>query len=300
MKKITLLTALLFLGINANAQCVAGYNAVPGAGAGDFEFTSTSSGSYQFIDFGDGLSTATSTGTTENHTFTANGTYDVCITVSDSDSAGNVSCSDTYCSTITITGLSGCSAGFNAWQGVDSAGNTGPVVWVIDLSSAQSGSALSYLWDFGDGTTSTDQYPTHVYSQLGTFTLCLTIDDGLGCSDTYCEDITVTQKSMGFTLNVIAQGIASTVEEPELFTELTLFPNPTTSGATLELTSAETSDIQVSIVSITGQIVSQELHQTYTGVNQINLNTEELSNGYYFVKINSNNELLKSIQFVKN
>lgn len=42
-----------------------------------------------------------------------------------------------------------------------------------DLSSAPSGS--SYLWDFGDGQTSTLQNPTHTYSTSGTYTVTLTV-----------------------------------------------------------------------------------------------------------------------------
>jgi len=40
-----------------------------------------------------------------------------------------------------------------------------------DLSSG----ATSWLWDFGDGETSTDQNPTHTYGQLGSYTVSLTI-----------------------------------------------------------------------------------------------------------------------------
>ena len=39
---------------------------------------------------------------------------------------------------------------------------------------------FEWLWDFGDGTTSTEQHPTHTYQGLGWFTVTLTVTNGLG------------------------------------------------------------------------------------------------------------------------
>ncbi|MBL0341053.1 MAG: PKD domain-containing protein [Bacteroidetes bacterium] len=48
----------------------------------------------------------------------------------------------------------------------------------------QSTSATSYLWDFGDGTYSTQQDPSHIYNIPGTYTVTLISTSGAGCSDT--------------------------------------------------------------------------------------------------------------------
>jgi PKD repeat protein len=40
--------------------------------------------------------------------------------------------------------------------------------------------AVSWLWDFGDGTTSTLQNPVHVYDVVGIFEFSLTITDENG------------------------------------------------------------------------------------------------------------------------
>ena len=44
-------------------------------------------------------------------------------------------------------------------------------------SSDSDGTIISFLWDFGDGEISTDQDPTHIYAQDGTYTITLTVTD---------------------------------------------------------------------------------------------------------------------------
>lgn len=44
-----------------------------------------------------------------------------------------------------------------------------------DLST---GSPTSWLWDFGDGTTSTLQHPSHTYTEAGLKIVSLTVSDG--------------------------------------------------------------------------------------------------------------------------
>jgi gliding motility-associated-like protein len=44
--------------------------------------------------------------------------------------------------------------------------------------------ATGWLWDFGDGTTSTLQNPSHQYNSFGDYTVTLTATSGAGCSNT--------------------------------------------------------------------------------------------------------------------
>ncbi|MCR9171901.1 MAG: PKD domain-containing protein [bacterium] len=52
----------------------------------------------------------------------------------------------------------------------------------IDLSWAET--PISYYWEFGDGTTSTDQNPSHLYEFVGNYPVTLTITTDAGCVDT--------------------------------------------------------------------------------------------------------------------
>jgi gliding motility-associated-like protein len=50
--------------------------------------------------------------------------------------------------------------------------------------TSTSADAVNYLWDFGDGTTSTQQNPTHTYTTYGGFNVTLVVTNDLGCTDT--------------------------------------------------------------------------------------------------------------------
>ncbi len=51
--------------------------------------------------------------------------------------------------------------------------------------------ALTYTWDFGDATAGAGNNTSHTYTQVGTYTATLTVDDGGGLSDTDTVQITV-------------------------------------------------------------------------------------------------------------
>jgi gliding motility-associated-like protein len=60
-----------------------------------------------------------------------------------------------------------------------------------DASTISSGSIVSWAWTFGDGTTSTAQNPTHVYSASGNYDVTLTVTSANGCSNTISKELTV-------------------------------------------------------------------------------------------------------------
>lgn len=66
---------------------------------------------------------------------------------------------------------------------------------VISLSGATSSDAdndaLSFAWNFGDGTTSTGATTSHVYTQDGTFTVELTVTDARGLTDVITTTATI-------------------------------------------------------------------------------------------------------------
>ncbi|RMG88698.1 MAG: PKD domain-containing protein [Bacteroidetes bacterium] len=67
-------------------------------------------------------------------------------------------------------------------------------------------SATDYMWDFGDGATSTDKDPSHTYAEDGTYTVSLTASDKLNVSDTYSTTIEVAEPMNDFIPEIINPG----------------------------------------------------------------------------------------------
>lgn len=126
--------------------------------------------------FGDGTTSSQIGGSAVTHTYTAPGTYLVCLFVQDS------LCSDSSCATITIGASSACAALFTY-----SVNSTGTQFTFSNQSTTTSGANV-YFWSFGDGTGSSDENPVHQYNTVGPHTVCLTVTDTItGCTDTFCN-----------------------------------------------------------------------------------------------------------------
>jgi PKD repeat protein len=133
-------------------------------------FNNTSSGYSNLLwDFGDG---STSILTTPSHTYAANGTYNVCLTISNP-------CDTTIiCHAVTI-----CPSPTAAFTRVANGLN-------VQFTSTSTGAPSSYAWTFGDGGTSTLQNPGHIYLASGTYNVCLTVTNTCG-SHTTCQTLTI-------------------------------------------------------------------------------------------------------------
>ncbi|HHA19439.1 MAG TPA: PKD domain-containing protein, partial [Methylophaga sp.] len=65
--------------------------------------------------------------------------------------------------------------------------------YFTDISSDPDGDVLTYDWDFGDGNTSEEQNPIHIYSAEGTYNVTLIVSDGKA-SDSTSKYVTITQQ----------------------------------------------------------------------------------------------------------
>jgi len=118
-------------------------------------------------DFGDG---STDSGSIVYHSFSRAGSYRVTLTVTD-----NRGGKDSTSKTITVVALP--VADFSADP------TRGPAPLVVQFTDRSSGEITSYLWDFGDGGTSSEKNPRYTYRTPGVFTVKLTVK-GPGGEDT--------------------------------------------------------------------------------------------------------------------
>jgi PKD repeat protein len=88
--------------------------------------------------------------------------------------------------------LAPAGAGILLDPGEDAGGTPHLVTFEADMFDPE-GTALSYVWDFGDGTTGTAAAPSHQYVTAGSYSVTVTATDGDGLSTTFAPvTITVT------------------------------------------------------------------------------------------------------------
>jgi len=64
----------------------------------------------------------------------------------------------------------------------------------IEFKDSSKGSIISWYWDFGDGNTSDEQNPKHIYNKKGSYRVTLTVTDENNQQDTVYRDIYVSEK----------------------------------------------------------------------------------------------------------
>jgi gliding motility-associated-like protein len=106
-----------------------------------------------------------------NHIYTTPGRFAPMLTVTDS-----IGCIDSIKYAIPLF-ITKPVASFSSDNNNTCVGNT---ITFYDFSS---GANLQYLWNFGDGTTSTNSNPTKQYSANGNYTVKLIVTDTNGCRD---------------------------------------------------------------------------------------------------------------------
>jgi len=127
--------------------------------------------SYTWIwDFGDGT---TSNLQDPSHTYTAPGTYTVSLTVIDELGNTDTEVKEQFIAVDTAPTLR---AEFT------SSSQMGVPNKLFNFIDQSSGTVQNWLWDFGDGTTSTEQNPSHAYAATGSYTVSLTVTGPEGSS----------------------------------------------------------------------------------------------------------------------
>ena len=207
-----------------------------------------------------------------------------------------------------------CEANFWVLQGVtvDSLNNPTPIpyeLWIWNLSSGGSGT-YSTFWSFGDGTSSTAQFPTHTYAGNGPYWLCLTIDDGAGCQSTYCDSVSIdgnglytgvlgggSDRQNGFTINIQAPQTTGLTEQ-SVADGIATWPNPVADELNIALTNALSGTADVTVLDLNGRVVMADRRMLANGRNQLLLQTNTLAPGLYTVRI-GNADHSVSQRFVK-
>lgn len=172
-----------------------------------FSNTSTNSASGSNIytwKFGDGQ---TSTVENPTHIYSSSGTYNVTLIVTDTVR----SFTDSATEAVGVGSCGGFIANFNNTINRDTAR-------FINISSS---GASVFNWDFGDGRTSSNLNPVHIYNIGNTYNVCLIASDTAnGCVDTTCKQIIINTNPscIGFNANFTYTTFKNTVNTTNLST----------------------------------------------------------------------------------
>jgi len=133
------------------------------------------------------------------HYYFATGTYDVTLYV-----YNDRGCSDSL--TMPVTIQPGLNWDFTATQEC-----VGEATVFNDFTLNPNVPALAWFWNFGDGTSSTLEDPTHLYPVSGTYNVLLTVTDAAGCTYSILHNIVVNPRPVAdFSATLVTQGNPTT------------------------------------------------------------------------------------------
>jgi len=159
------------------------------------------------------------------------------------------------------------------------------------VTNLSSGNNLKYLWDFGDGSSSTDSFPTHIYSTIGSYNLCLSVTDTLtNCTYTFC-DSTIILKATGIKyINLFTTSIGFI--ESNKMNDIFIYPNPSKDYFVLEI--GESKKVNVIITDIKGNVMYNQNATT----DKLNINVSNWAKSIYFIRVQSNNSIIGKLKVI--
>jgi PKD repeat protein len=256
--------------------CVASFKSYDSLGVTSFASTSigTDSSTVYNWTFGDGTLGA---GEYNSHTYVSPGYYIVSLQIINQ----NLNCNNTYTDTILVGIVPPvCTANANFIVYQDSSVALTWNVFPVFASTTQTA-----IWSWGDGSTTTALYPSHVYSAAGIYTICLTITDSCGATDTMCTNQSIFRyaNASAITVNVVNQiSIPLAINNKLKTSKVSIYPNP--SNGNISIVSSLNGNY--TIVNEIGQIV-----ETFTTNlnNNYSFNVNNLKSGMYFLIGNTSN-----------
>jgi PKD repeat protein len=131
-----------------------------------------------------------------------------------------------------------------------------------------------FLWDFGDGSTSTEKNPVHTYSQSGTYPVKLS-SSNLCRANEKIIDVTVTGSS----------GLKEIEEE----LQVNILPNPTSGNFVVKVVNAQSKVAKFNLLDAQGRLVLATEKQLKQGDNFVPFEGLKLAKGVYQLQLLTEN-----------
>ncbi len=160
----------------------------------------------------------------------------------------------------------------------------------IQFQATRVVNAISFEWDFGDGTFSTERNPYKFYYESDTFSISLKLGSSSGCESTITlEDWIVVGEEVGRedeTSNPLSSSEHENKEPVEIENKvLEVYPLPTTGAFSIDLLSDDYRKCETYLVGMDGQIHNRENRTLKEGRNSLDFNYSGKKSGIYFLMI---------------
>ena len=153
-------------------------------------------------DFGDGTAT---TGAKVDHKYTDGGVFTVKLTITDNEGAV-----DDVTGLVTITNVMNSPPVALFTENPTTVIPDEAIYFDASDSYDPDGTIASYTWDFGDANTATGVTVEHTYSEVGTYTITLTVTDNHGVSSSVVAETTVEMENSVSSAIISGIGIGIT------------------------------------------------------------------------------------------
>ena len=138
-----------------------------------------------------------------------------------------------------------------------------------------------YQWDFGDGSTSNEINPTHIYNVVASYDVMLIAGNNSCTSDTLIRPNYIT--------------VITDIDETQYNSKIIAYPIPTKNSLTIKTNNPEINNIK--IINLKGQVIID----VDNFKNEKTFDLKHISPGYYFVLIfDKSNKMVESIKIEKN
>lgn len=159
------------------------------------------------------------------------------------------------------------------------------------------------LWNFGDGNSSTQTFPYHVFSSHNLFDVCLNVISSTN-QDTVCSfchqigfdnngNVVTRTEGSGLIIKVIAPG--TKIIDEVLSNSISVFPNPSGDNASVNFYTDEENIYELKIFNLIGQQVKSFSEKAVKGNNTYHFNLNELAAGNYFITVRSGGKRLTTV-----
>lgn len=166
-------------------------------------------------------------------------------------------------------------------------------IFILTLDAATLSNAVGYHWDFGDGTSSNLQNPSHTYAIDTTYNVCMKIYTIASDSCEYCDSIGKDYlgniiRNGGFTINV--QNLTTGISKNSIDdSKIEIYPNPTNGKFNLKMSGFE--NLKMKNLEVYN-VIGERVYTSEIKLSNSEIDLHDQPNGIYFINIKTENGIV--------